>query len=156
MINFDIKFKTPIKKLKFHKDAIRSLILLKDGRFASSSDDKSIIIYNKKTFSPDLIIKSAHNDSINDLINLSSGFIISCSIDWTIKLYNNIFKVIQILNYHKGPVYKIIELNNKKLVSCSYDFTIIFYNKYNNKYKIDFQISTIDLCFNIIQTKENE
>ena len=51
-INLDIKF-----KYKYHADSIISSTVLNDGRFATCSSDKSIIIYNNKTFKPDLIIK---------------------------------------------------------------------------------------------------
>ena len=42
-LNF-IKFQT----LDYHKDTVNQIILLKDGRIASSSDDNSILIYNKE------------------------------------------------------------------------------------------------------------
>ena len=46
--------------------------VLNDGRFATGSEDKSIIIYNNKTFKPDLTIKE-HSSSVYSLIQLSSG-----------------------------------------------------------------------------------
>ena len=48
---------------------------MNDGRLASGSEDYSIIIYNRKTFEPDLIIKE-HKRSIECIIQLSSGIII--------------------------------------------------------------------------------
>ena len=42
----------------FHSDYINQIILLKDGRIASSSNDKSIIIYNKINYSIQLQIKN--------------------------------------------------------------------------------------------------
>ena len=132
--------------------------MLKDGRFATGSWDCSIIIYNNKTFKPDLIIKE-HSGSVYCLTELSSGILASCSDDKTIKLYNitgNEYQVIQTLNYHTNFVYKIIELNNKKLVSCSADNSIIFYFKDNNEYTKDYQIKTNGKCSPVIQTKENE
>ena len=77
--------------------------MLKDGRFVTGSLDKSIIIYNNKTFKPDLTIKE-HNGSVRSVIKLNSGELVSCSDDKTIKLYNineNEYKVIQTLNEHK-------------------------------------------------------
>ena len=118
----------------------------------------SIIIYNNKTFKPDLIIKE-HNWGVTCLIQLNSGELVSCSCDNTIKLYNiieNEYKVIQTLNEHKAQVNKIIELKNKKLASCSWDESIIFYNKVNNEYKKDYSISTNGTNGPIIQTKDNE
>ena len=144
--------------LKYHTKDINCSIVLKDGRFVTGSDDNSIIIYNNKTFKPDLIIKE-HNASVNCVIQLNSGELASCSNDNTIKLYNineNEYKVIQTLNEHKDWVNKIIELKNKQLVSCSWDNSIIFYNKDNNEYKKDNSISTNGSNGPIIQTKDNE
>ena len=40
-------------KCKYHSDSIMSSTALNDGRFATCSSDKSIIIYNNKPFKPD-------------------------------------------------------------------------------------------------------
>ena len=96
---------------------------MKDGRLASGSRDKTIIIYNKGTYKPDLIIKE-HKGSVFCLSTLSSGILASCSDDKTIKLFNikdNEYYIFQTLKYHTDSVRKIIELKNKSLVSCSCD-----------------------------------
>ena len=132
--------------------------MLKDGRFATGSRDKSIIIYNKYTFKPDLIIKE-HNNTIIKITQLSSGLLASCSLDNTIKLYNitnNKYQVMQILKNNIGGVRDMIELNNSILVSNSYDNYTIFYIKDNNEYKIDYSIKIIRYPWHLIQTKENE
>ena len=116
--NYDIKLKF-ITKLEYHTVGIRCSTLLKDGRFATGSFDGSIIIYNNKTFKPDLIIKE-HNYAIHCLTQLKSGILVSCSRDNIIKLYNikeKEYQVMQTLNYHTDYVNKLIELNNNKLVS---------------------------------------
>ena len=85
----------------------------------SGSDDKSIIIYNKTTYKPDIIIK-VHKDYITCITKLSSGILASCSFDKTINLFNingMKYEILQTLNYHSNYVYKIIELKNKNLVS---------------------------------------
>ena len=131
---------------------------MKDGRLVSGSADKSIIIYNKKTYQPDLIIKE-HNYGVASITQLSSGILASCSADNTIKLFNikgMKYEILQTLNYHSNWVYKIIELKNKNLVSCSLDSSIIFYVKDNNEYKKDYQMKTDGSSSSIIQTKDNE
>ena len=156
--NFNIGDKEPIHLLTDHTSEIVCSTVLKDGRFVTGSVDKSIIIYNNKTFTPDLIIKE-HEESINSLIQLSSGYLSSGSTDKTIKIYNinkNDYSVIQILNYHTKGVTKLIELNNKQLISCSWDGSIIFYKQNNDKYKKDYSISTNGENGPIIQTKYNE
>ena len=131
---------------------------MNDGRLVSGSDDKSIIIYNKTTYKPDIIIKE-HKDYITCITKLSSGILASCSFDKTINLFNingMKYEILQTLNYHSNYVYKIIELKNKNLVSWSEDLSIIFYLKDNNKYKKNYTISTDGECYSIIQTKDNE
>jgi len=171
---FDIKLKEPIKKVKSHSSYIKSCTILKDGRIATGGYDRSIIIHNKETFEPDIIINE-HEDDINYLLLLSSGYLASCSKDSKIKIFNisgNEYNVIQTLNHHIKGVNKLLELNNQKLVSCSNDqehdhfafsnrgYSIIFYTKSkeidNNEYMMDFGIKSESQCTNIIQTKDNE
>ena len=156
--DYKIENKNPIHKLTNHTSGVNCLCILNDGRLVSGSSDNSIIIYNKKTYQPDIIIKE-HNSSIYCITQLSSGILASCSVDKTIKLFNikeMKYDILQTLNYHTNYVYKIIELKNKNLVSCSYDSSIIFYIKDNNEYKKDYQIQTDGSCSSIIQTKDNE
>ena len=134
------------------------LSLLNDGRLVSGSTDNSIIIYNKLTFQPDIIIKD-HNDYIRCIIQLSSGELVSCYSDKTIKVFkikDNNYKILQTLNYHIKEVFQIIELKNKYLVSCSGDKSIIFYFKNNSNYEQDYKITANVRCYSIIQAKENE
>lgn len=155
--NFDISSKNPLQ-LKYHTCWISCATALNDGRFATGSEDKSIIIYNNKTFKPDLIIKE-HKGYIMSLIQLSSGVLCSASNDKTIKLYNidgNTYNVLQTLSDHKLPITKITELSNKKIVSCSTDQSIIVYSKENNEYTKEFDIKTNGTNDNVIQTKDNE
>ena len=156
--DYKIDIKNPIHKLTNHTSCVYCLCILNDGRLVSGSGDNSIIIYNKITYQPDIIIKE-HNNTICCIIQLSSGIIASCSYDKTIKLFNingMKYEILQTLNYHSNYVYKIIELKNKNLVSCSYDSSIIFYIKDNNEYKQDYKISTDGYCYSIIQTNDNE
>ena len=157
--SFDIKLKRPILKIKYYIGAIYCVIVLNDGRFATSLSNGSIIIYNDKTYKPDLVIQ-AHDNNVYCLLQLSSGILASCSGDATIKMHNikcNNYQLLQTLNYHKDCVCKIIEINNKNLISCSWDSSIIIYSKdNNNKYTKDYQIATNGECYCLIQTKENE
>ena len=156
--NYKIEMKNPIHKLTNHTSYVFCLCMLNDGRLVSGSYDYSIIIYDKNTYQPDLIIKE-HSSTVLCIIQLSSGILASCSDDKTIKLFNingKKYEVLQTLNYHNNYVYKIIEPKNKALISCSHDSSIIFYLKDNNEYKKDYQISTNGPCYTIIQTKDNE
>jgi len=150
--------KNPIHKLTNHTSYVYCLYILNDGRLVSGSDDKSIIIYNKNTYQPDLIIKE-HNSYISYIIQLSSGELVTSSGDITIKIFiikEVQYEVLQTLNYHTQYINKIIELKDKKLVSCSDDSSIIFYSKDNNEFTKDYQISTNGPCYSTIQIKGNE
>ena len=156
--DFDIQYKNPIQKINNHTDYICCLIMMKDGRLVSGARDCSIIIYNKASYKPDLIIKE-HNERVVCIIQLKSGILASGSYDSTIKLFNINglkYELLQTLSYHTSYVYKIIELTNNTLVSCSSDSSIIFYTKDNLEYKKDYSFSTDSSCNNIIQTKCNE
>jgi len=156
--DYKIEMKNPVHKLTNHTSNVICLCVLNDGRLVSGSYDKSIIIYNKITYQPDLIIKE-HSNNVYCIIQLSSGELVSCSDDKTIKIFSITevqYKLLQTLNYHTSSVYKIVELKNKILTSCSYDSSIIFYIKDNNEFKKDFQIPTNGYCTSIIQTKDNE
>ena len=156
--NFNIKLKEPLHKFNYHTSCIRCGTILKDGRYATGSDDKSIIIYNNKTYKPDLTIKE-HSSGIRCLTQLSSGVLASCSYDNTIKLYEingNEYKIIQTLNNHTKSVYGLIELTNKKLVSYSHDSSIIFYFKDGDQYIKDYHFNVSGYAEKMIQTKENE
>ena len=150
--------KESIHLLNYHTNEINCLTVLKDGRLASGSEDKSIIIYNNKTFQPDLEIKE-HSESVTCLTTLNSGVLASSSEDNTIKLINikdNKYEIIQTLTFKNSNPNKIIELNNKSLVS-NFNNSIIFYiQDNNNKYKQNFSIPIQGNCYTMIETKDNE
>ena len=93
--DYKIEIKNPIHKLTNHTSYLLCLCVLNDGRLVSGSSDHSIIIYNKKTYQPDIIIKE-HNNDVLCITQLSSGILASCSEDKTIKLFN-----INGMKYHK-------------------------------------------------------
>ena len=114
---------------------VRCSTILKDGRFDTGSWD-STIIFNDKTFKPDIIIKK-HKGVISYIIQLSFGDLASSSSDKNIKIFSiseNKYQVIQTLKDNKDSVTLIIELKNKQFISCSMDKSINIYNKDNNEY----------------------
>ena len=155
--NFNINQKKLMIKITYHTYHVVSLCILDDGRLVSSSIDKQIIIYNKKTYKPDLIIKE-FNDWISCIIKLKRNILASCSYDSYIKLFkikDNNYEILQILK-HWRAVNKIIELKNTNLASCSDDKSIILFQKENSKYEKKYEISTRAACFSLVQTKDNE
>ena len=158
--NFDINEKKLSLKVNYHNAEIYRICLLDDGRLVSSSYDKNIIIYNKRTYKPDIIIKE-HKGYVYDIISLNPNMLASCSGDKTVKIFKitgNMYKILQTLKEHKRNVYRLIELKNKNLVSSSYDKSIILYSKdiNNNKYKKYYKILTNEHFLSVVQTKDNE
>ena len=156
--DYKIEMKNPTHTLTNHTSFVLCLYVMNDGRLVSGSADNSIIIHNKTTYQPDIIIKE-HNGYISCITELSSNILASCSSDNTIKLFNiqgMKYEILQTLNDHNDIVWKIIELKNKMLVSCSKDSSIVFYLNDKNEYIKDYKITTDGSCTSIIQTKDNE
>ena len=105
---------------------------LKDGRFASCSKDKKLIIYDSKTFEPQIEINNIHNDQIFSFNQLEDEKIITCSADKTMKLIKiekDKYSIVQSLEQHQGYVVKAIEFNKNELISISNDSNIKFWKK---------------------------
>ena len=89
------------------------LTILNDGRIVSGSADKNIIIYNKISFRPDIIIKE-HYDTIIYLIQLSSGELLTCSKEIILlKIKDLSYEIIQRLKNNTNYVLKLIDLKIK-------------------------------------------
>jgi len=91
LIMRNMKTKQSILTIKEHKDAIRCIKILHDGRIISGSDDKTLKIWNinscyKKLYSCDLTL-TGHTSFVFDIVILSNGHIASCSNDKTIKIW---------------------------------------------------------------------
>ena len=70
-----------IKTITGHTDSVNSLLLLKDGRVASCSNDKTIRIYDpSNVYHCDQVIKR-HSESIRSICQLDDGIIVSGSDD---------------------------------------------------------------------------
>ena len=132
-------------KLSNHGEkAIYTILQLQDGRLASGGNDGSVIIYNKQTFIPEIIIKD-HTKSIYDIIQLKNGNLLSCSYhDKKMNEYkineNNTYKVLSSINAGKdNNPYKIVELQNNEIGLVAYNH-IIFYTNINNNLNENFKI----------------
>ena len=157
--NFNIENFKLLKEINENTEQVWSIILLHDGRFATSSKDKSINIYNAETYEKEIEIKDQHTDGIRNIKQLHNFNIVSCSFDFSIKIFNingNSYKVIQTLQEHTDKVRDIIELKNLDLASVSSDKTLKIWHKKDNKYNIKESISFEDLIRFILEVKENE
>ena len=114
-----------------HKDVVMSIILLKDGRIASASIDKTIKIFDCDTYEC-IMSMSGHTRGIECIIQVESEQIVSCANDKSIRVWSVSLTDYECLHTcedaHKSPINKIIELTNGKIASCSFDLTIKIWN----------------------------
>ena len=129
------------KILENNDEMITCIKILDDGRLTASDSKSNLIIYNKETFNPDIII----NNNLNFLYNFTQlknkNIICSFFFHNTLKIIklkdNNNYENIQIIeNAHDEEITKIIELKNENLITFSWDhsFKVWKLNKNNNDY----------------------
>ena len=131
-----------LKELNYHKEGLSHILILNGGRISSSSKDNTLIIYNKNTFKPDIIIE--HLGNVNYFIQLRNTNIVTCSWDHTSKIIQLFpkkkYKIIQTLREHTDIVTKAIELEDGKLLTVGNDKFIIVWKqnpKNNNLYEVE-------------------
>ena len=126
------------KILTYHTSSVTNLLVLKDGRLSSSSDD-SIIIYDIKNFTQQCTIKE-HSNSVVFFTQISNDNIVSCSCDNTLKIFKLIseteYQLLQTLSGHSSKVNKVIEDNLRNLITCSHTIKIWNYNQNEQKYEL--------------------
>ena len=153
----DYQLKTIINIHNNH--TITMLILLKDYRFASSSGDKSIKIFNRETYEIDIVIIK-HTHYVSYINQLKDERLISASSDNTIKifkLFKHYYRIEQIINKHTNRLRKTIELQNNYLVSCSWDKTIkIWVKNVKGLYKLKQEIIENNEIDSIFEINEKE
>ena len=152
--NFNIDTKQLI--IKISVCSVKFICVLDDGRLVSVSGSHTIIIYNKITYKPDIII-TIENIKIICILNLNSNMLAIGTFN-EIKLFkikNKNYEIVQ--TFSVDCVNKIIELKNKNLVVCSKNnFNFYYKDNNNDKYKKEYGILPEGLYKNVIQTKENE
>ena len=156
--NFSKEYKT----LNYHKDEVYFLDILKDGRLASCSQDKSLKIYKKNSFEPQLSI----NDNSNCIIyftQIKDGRLILCIPDAPMKIIklidNNKYEIDQELKEHIEGARKIIEIKENELISVSFDKTMKIW-KLNNQNKYicikSINIQNLFSCCSILKLNDKE
>ena len=124
----------PYKLIKNHENYVTNIIQITDLRLASSSTDCSINIYNKHTYTLEIIIME-HKGGINYIYPIKENKILSSSTDSEIKIFQiqeNSYFIEQILIGHISAVNKSILLSNDDIASCSWDKTVRIWTKNKN------------------------
>jgi WD40 repeat protein len=128
-----------LNKLAEHKSDVNHIILLEDGRIASSSNDNTILIYNKDNNKIELKIEN--EDTIFYIIQAVNGYIIASETTGSILIYKltslTSFELIQKIKAHNGYVRKTIEIEDRRLISCSDDKSIKIWKFIDNQYILE-------------------
>ena len=107
------------------------MCLLRDGRLVSGGLG-GIVIYNKDSFQPDIIIHDYSVYSVFSVCRLRNGNLASGNNRDEIIIYEidgNKHKRICIIKPHTNRVNKVIELEDGRLCSCSSDKTITIWDR---------------------------
>ena len=132
--------------LKGHLNGVRCLCLIKEGKFASGSSDKTVRIWDLKLNKTLHVLKDQSNPIIK--LNLLQGDkLASCSFR-EIYIYDDKFTPQYILKEHSNWVRNIISLDKFRSCSISDDGTIKVYDKHFgvlNTYK-DHNCSILCIC----------
>ena len=158
VMNNPVKFNKIDQIKQIEMNQINNLIVLKDGRLATSSNDKTIKIYNRNTFECELFLK-CHTSAVEYISQRNNEDLLSCSIDQSIKIWkktDNIFILEKSIdNAHTNMIHKVIEIDNKRIASCSDDMTVKLWEG-NKPYEL---ITTLDhgsAVFTILNIKQTD
>lgn len=104
----DLSTGQPLDTYIGHTDAIRSILPLDGGRFASASADKSIIIWDSATATPSRTMRG-HQERVNSLCRLDANTLASGSADKTVKIWSlaDGTELHSMLNIAGGPVREV-------------------------------------------------
>ena len=147
---------TKTKTIKSHSSYISNIILLQNGKIASSSLDHYIKIYNKDTFEEEISIKE--NLCVDWIEQIKDGTLISCPRDKTIRLYeinDKSYKNINVIKVSSSS-WKMKELKNGKLISTMYNSEIKVWIKKDNNLKCEFTLKNGKQSFDILEVRNNE
>ena len=147
------------KTLNYHKDSVNQIILLKDGRIASSSNDESILIYDKEMNDIQISIDNLESNVLN-IMESNEGYIFASLYSGSILIFklNSLksYQLIQNIKGHKNCVKKIIQIKDGRFISCSSDKTIKIWKFLNEQLTLDHTLNEESGISSIIELKENE
>ena len=135
-----------ITTLKGHINGVKCLCVLPSNRFASGSADKTIRIWDTKTFKTLQTLKQ-HNDPVIALSLLDEDKLATCSLRQII-IYDHKLKATYFVSQQTNWVRCCVQLNKTQLVSCCDDGSVVVYDKFCrllNSYKVHGDI-VLALC----------
>ena len=116
---------TTIDSLDYHDDFIETIILLDDGRLASSSNDKTINIIDINNDYHIDITMYAFDNKVPSICQIDTNTIVSFCEDLSIKIWKlnktDFELLFTIESAHQDSANKVLSLTNKRFASCSFD-----------------------------------
>ena len=161
----DFKFENMnnFQTLNYNEGFIYCLKTLVDGRLASSDSCSNLIIYNKLTFKPEIIIQNNLSCLFNFIQLKNKNLACLFDSNYTIKIIkiknNNEYEDIQIIkNAHNNDINKIIELKNENLITFSWDYSFKIWklNFNDNKYEKINEFKDSNILSDGLEIKDNE
>jgi len=149
--------------LRGHVERVNSLTLLSDGRLVSSSNDRSIAVWNIHEKLCDFTLEG-HNGAVTAVFKLKDGRLVSCSDDKTVKIWQvsanteeksdtSQTRCLYTLKGHTDIVTSIAELPDGRVVSASSDRTLRIWNLLSKKcdraWKAHMQGITSIICLHV-------
>ena len=137
---------------------ISVVIVLSDGRIAFSYLE-NILIYDYKSKSKDIEIKSAHKQRIQSLLELRQNLLLSGSSDNFIKVWSitkDSYEIRATIGGHTNYIYHIIHLTNNRIASCAADRNIIIRKDTEPYSKIVTMGKSKDWTMAILQLRNKE
>ena len=147
-----------IRDVPSHKKMLYALLILKDGRIASCSEDSSIIIYSVPSFEIQKVLRG-HSSNVSYICQTETEKLVSASYDCTIRIWtviNNIYTCDVTLFGHKKDVRKVITLTKRRIASSSKDLSIIIWNSNPPYQPLKVLTGHTDWVDSVIQLKGRE
>lgn len=110
-----------------HKSFVKTILLLKDGRLASCSNDNTINIYNSSSFELLFTIENIHQDYVYNMTQLENGYIVTDGYENGIKIWEigeNSGRLVVTKESHKYPVINVVTITGNRFVSSGMDSCI--------------------------------
>lgn len=120
------------QNIQFHKKRVRTICQLRDGRIASSGDDKAIVLFKivGKQYVPAQALKG-HKSDVNTILECFDGRIASSSKDRTIILWkmkkDGLFEKNEVIGDYPHGLYPMIQLKDGRLAAIATDKNLVLF-----------------------------